>query len=164
MDNPMIHKLIAFFTLWMATTAFSHADHAHVDVDSAWIRPTVKGQMGTGGFMKLTAREDLRLIRVSTPVAKIAEIHEMRASKVDANVMEMRAVTGVDLAKGKTVVFNPGGYHLMLMELTQVLTVNSTVPVTFYFKNPKGAESKLDLKIHVGRLPSASDAAATHKH
>ncbi len=160
----MIQKIIAIFTLSIAATAFPHADHAHVDVDSAWIRPTVKGQMGTGGFMKLTAREDLRLVRVSTPAAKIAEIHEMRTSKADVNVMEMRAVAGIDLPKGKTVEFNPGGYHLMLMELTQVLAVNSTVPVTFYFKDPKGAESKLDLKIHVGRLPSAGDAAVMHKH
>ena len=37
---------------------------AAVQVEQAWVRPSVPGQQGTGGYMKLTAQRSLRLVRV----------------------------------------------------------------------------------------------------
>ena len=48
-----------------------------VKVESAWARATVQGQKATGAFMKLTAPQATRLVAVTTPVAGVAEIHEM---------------------------------------------------------------------------------------
>jgi hypothetical protein len=139
-----------------------HAEKVHVDVADAWIRPTVAGQMGTGGFMKITAREDLQLLGISTPLTKSAEVHEMRPSKADTNVMEMREAKTVALPKGQTVEFKPGGYHLMFMDLKQVLKNGESVPVTLRFKNAKGQVSKLDVMVAVGR--QGLQAPAAHKH
>jgi periplasmic copper chaperone A len=122
---------------------------APVDIADAWIRPTVAGQQGTGGFMKLTAREDLRLVSVSSPVTPTAEVHEMRASKEQADVMEMRRADSISLPKGVTVELRPGGYHLMLMNLKQVLANGSTVPLTLHFVDTKGSRSELQLKVAV---------------
>jgi periplasmic copper chaperone A len=160
---------LAFVALFsMNSSALAQADNAHVDVTDAWIRPTVAGQMGTGGFMKLTAREDLQLVGVSSPVAKVAEVHEMRASKTDANVMEMRPVKSLVLPKGQMVELKAGSYHLMLMEMKQLLSNGQTVPVTLHFKNAKGVASKLEIKAMVGRSASQakSDKASEsmHKH
>jgi copper(I)-binding protein len=149
--------------------AHAHSDKAHVDVQDLWIRPTVEGQKGTGGFMKITAREDLQLVGVSTPITKAAEVHEMRPSKADADVMEMRAVAKIDLPKDKTIEFKPGGYHLMLMDLKQVLGSGSTIPLTLHFKDAKGKVSKLDVAAAVGRAGLQAPAGtasqpAMHKH
>lgn len=153
--------------LVFTSTVFAHPEHAHVDVTDAWIRATVAGQQGTGGFMKLTAREDLRLVRVSSPAAQVAEIHEMRMGA--NNVMEMRPMTGLDLPKGKTVELKPGSYHLMLMSLKQTLPKDSTIPVTLFFKDAKGAKSRLQLNVPVGlaaagSAPTGLAPAAQHKH
>jgi copper(I)-binding protein len=142
--------------------AQAHADKAHVDVADAWIRPTVAGQMGTGGFMKITAREDLQLVGISTSLTKSAEVHEMRPSKDKPDVLEMREVKAVALPKGQTVEFKPGGYHLMFMDLKQVLKNGESVPVTLRFKNAKGQVSKLDVMVAVGR--QGLQAPAAHKH
>jgi copper(I)-binding protein len=164
----MFKKIILIASVLVANNGLAHPDKAHVDVDGAWIRATVAGQMGTGGFMKLTAREDLRLVSVSSPAAAVAEIHEMKMAV--NNVMEMRAITGLDLPKGKTVELKPGSYHLMLMSLKQTLAKDSTVPVTLFFKDAKGKESKLDLKVPVSLAPSqpsadkASQPMPMHKH
>jgi copper(I)-binding protein len=116
--------------------------------------------------MKLKAREDLRLVRVSSPLAAIAEIHEMKMGV--NNVMEMRAVTDLDLPKGKTVELKPGSYHLMLMSLKQALPKGSAVPVTLFFKDAKGSESKLQVTMPVDLTPAqaTADKAAepVHKH
>lgn len=126
-----------------------------VDVKDAWVRSTVPGQKGSGAFMKLTAKNGARLVGASSPVAGIAEVHEM---KMEGDVMTMRALPVLDLPAGKTVELKPGGYHLMLMDLKQPLPKDSTVPLTLRFKDAKGAESKLELKLPV----SASAPAAHH--
>jgi periplasmic copper chaperone A len=131
--------------------ARAHSDKAHVDIQDLWIRPTVEGQKGTGGFLKITAREDLELVSISTPMTKSAEVHEMRPSKTDANVMEMRQAKAVVLPKGQLVEFKPGGYHLMFMDLKQVLSNGGIVPLTLHFKDAKGKASKLDVTAAVGR-------------
>ena len=64
--------------------------------------------------MTLTAREPLSLVGVATPVAGVAEVHEM---KMEGEVMKMRAVPALELPAGKPVELKPGGYHLMLMDL-----------------------------------------------
>jgi copper(I)-binding protein len=138
----------------------AHADKAHVDVADAWIRPTVEGQKGTGGFLKITARDEgMQLVGISTSLTKAAEVHEMRPSKDKPDVLEMREVKSVALPKGQTVEFKPGGYHLMFMDLKQVLKNGDSIPVTLRFTNAKGQASKLDVVLPVGRA-----GQPVHKH
>ena len=136
-----------------------------VDVKDAWIRASVPGQMATGAFMKLTAKDGARLVGGASPAAGVTEVHEM---KMEGDVMKMRAILGLELPAGKTVELKPGGYHVMLMDLKQPLTKDSTVPLTLVFRDAKGVESKVELKVPVataapGAMPGAAPAAA-HKH
>ncbi len=140
-----------------ATAAPASAQPAKVQVDAAWVRTAVAGQQGTGGFMRLTARETMRLVGVSSPVAGVAEVHEM---KMEGDVMKMRAVPGIDLPAGKTVELKPGGFHLMLMDLKQPLPRGSTVPLTLMLLDAKGAASQLMVTVPVSALaPAAADAS-----
>ena len=138
------------------------AQTAPVKVDGAWARATVQGQKGTGAFMSLTARDGAQLVGVSSPVAGVAEVHEM---KMEGDVMKMRAVPSLDLPAGKKVELKQGGYHVMLMDLKAPLAKDSTIPVTLVFKDAKGLESKLELKLPVATAaPGAAGATAEHKH
>lgn len=129
-----------------------------VEVRDAWVRTSVQGQKATGAFMKITAKENMKLVSVSSPVAGVAEVHEM---KMEGDVMKMRAVQGgLDLPAGKTVELSPGGYHVMMMDLKAALPKDSTVPLTLVFKDAKGVESKVDLKLPVALSMDASQ----HKH
>ena len=128
-----------------------------VDVKDAWARATVKGQMATGAFMTLTAKDGAKLVSATSPVAGVVEVHEM---KMDGNVMKMRAVQGgLDLPAGKAVELKPGGYHVMLMDLKQPLTKDSTIPMTLVFKDAKGVETKTELKVPVAMMPPGGAAA-----
>ena len=152
-------KPIAFLTIATATLivfaglAFSQTSNTLIDVKNAWVRSTVPGQMGTGAFMNITAREGSRLIGVSSPVAGISEVHEM---KMENDVMKMRQVSGIDLPAGVAVELSPGRYHIMLMDLKQPVLPNSVVPLTLRFKDAKGAESKLELNLTAGTRPPAT--------
>ena len=165
-----VRKLFISSLVLMAGLA--SAQPAAVKVEGAWARASVQGQKGTGAFMSITAAQSTRLVGVSTPVAGVAEVHEM---KMDGDVMKMRAVTALDLPAGKTVQLKPGSYHLMLMDLKTPLLKDSTFPVTLRFKNAAGNESQLDLIVPVAMVaPTPVKAAmpgmnhmpgmADHKH
>ena len=143
--------------------ACAQTDTANVDVKDAWVRSTVPGQMGTGAFMKITAKTGMKLVGVSSPVAGLGEVHEM---KMDKDIMRMRAVPALDLPAGKTIELKPGGYHVMLMDLKQPLLKDSKVPLTLTFKDAKGIQSKMELALTVTNVaPSgASGKADPHKH
>jgi copper(I)-binding protein len=140
---------------------YQNAYAQNVVVKDAWVRTSVQGQKASGAFMTLTAKESTKLVSVSTPVAGLAEVHEM---KMDGDVMRMRAVQGgLDLPAGKPVALSPGGFHVMLMDLKAALPKDSTIPLTLTFKDAKGVESKLDLKLPVATVaPGASSAGAGH--
>lgn len=132
-----------------------------VQVKDAWVRATVPGQKGTGAFMKITAKEGTRLVGVSTPVAGVAEVHEM---KMENDIMKMRALPALDLPAGKTVELKSGGNHVMLMDLKQPLAKSSTVPLTLRFRNAKGIESRLELVVPVSTVaPGLANAAGAGK-
>ncbi len=128
-----------------AGSAFAQTP-APVKVEGAWARPTVQGQKGGGAFMTLTAKENLKLVRVSTPAAGVAEIHEM---KMEGDVMRMRAIDGLALPAGKPVALTPGGYHLMLLDLKAPLAKGAAVPLTLTFKDAKGVESQMQIQLPV---------------
>jgi copper(I)-binding protein len=135
---------------------------AQVDVSDAWVRRAVPGQSGTGAFMKLRAPAGARLVGAATPVAGVAEVHEM---KMEGDTMKMRAMgQGLELPAGQTVELKPGGYHLMLMDLKQPVAVGTNVPLTLRFVDAKGVASELTLQVPVSAAAPGGAAPAEHQH
>ncbi len=136
-------------------------DAALVKVEGAWIRATVKGQSGTGGFMSLTASQPLTLVGFSTSVATESELHEMA---MDGNVMRMHAVPSLPLPAGQTVELRPGmgGHHLMLMSLKQQLKEGDEVALTLKLRTAEGKNVTQEVKVPVksGSMTMAPAASA----
>ena len=153
-----------FVSSLVLTAGLASAQPAAVKVEGAWARATVQGQKGTGAFMSITAAQGTRLVGVSSPVAGVAEVHEM---KMDGDVMKMRAVPALDLPAGKTVQLKPGSYHLMLMDLKTPLLKDSSVPVTLRFKNAAGVDSQMEVIVPVATVapgPVKAEMQHDHKH
>ncbi|MDQ7031035.1 MAG: copper chaperone PCu(A)C [Ardenticatenia bacterium] len=111
------------------------ANGPRLQVEAAWARPTASGgshpagsqgeekSMGSIGAVYFTlinsGDQPDRLLRVTTTVAEKAELHQTR---VEEGVARMVPVTdGVPIPAGERVVFEPGGYHVMLMGVRQPL-------------------------------------------
>jgi len=132
------------------------AAQADVSVSDAWVRGTVPGQKVTGAFMQITSATDASLVAVTSPVAKVAEIHTMSH---EGGVMKMRRVEAIALPAGKPVELGPGGYHVMLMDVGQPLKEGETVPLTLTFADKAGNRTTLAVSATVRAL-----AAPAHKH
>jgi hypothetical protein len=121
-----------------------------LDIKNAWARATVQGQKASGAFMTITAKDAGKLVSVSSPVAGVVEVHEM---KLAGDVMKMRAVAGgLDLPAGQAIELKPGGYHVMLMDLKLPLVKDTTIPMTLVFKDAKGKESRTEIKLPVSTM------------
>lgn len=157
MTRKISSLLLVVSALWCG-----HALAQNVDVKDAWARATVQGQKASGAFMTLTAKADTTLVGVASSVAGVAEVHEM---KMDGNTMQMRALTeGLRLPAGKAVALKPGSFHLMLMDLKVPLQKDTTIPLTLRFKDAKGVESTLDLKVPVTTSAPGANAHQAGMH
>lgn len=150
--------------LALAASLCSLAAQAQVQVQDAWVRATVAQQKATGAFMKLTAASDLRLVSASSPAVPMVEVHEMA---MEGSVMKMRQIQALDLPAGKTVELKPGGYHVMLMGLTQAMTAGSKLPLSLVFEDKSGKRQTVEVSAEVRAINAAAkkpDQAAEHKH
>lgn len=120
----------------LALAGLIAAASAQIKVENAWVRATVPQQQATGAFMKITSPETVKLMSVTTALAKINEIHEM---KMVGEVMKMRAhPNGLEIRANTTMELKPGGYHIMMMELEQTIKAGSVVPLRLEFMDVKG--------------------------
>ena len=143
-----IHRSSSLLAAVLFAAAFA-ATAAEVAVSDAWVRGTVAGQKATGAFMRLTASSDLTLVAAASPSAKIVEVHEM---KQEGGVMKMAAVPRLALTAGKPVVLQPGGYHVMLMDLAQPLKDGDRVPLTLTFEDKAGSKQTVEVSAVVRPL------------
>lgn len=107
------------------------ADQHGLSVDSAFVRDMPPGRTVTAAFFQLTNEQstDCRLVRIASPIAGRAEIHNHHH---EDGMMKMRPVASVNVPAGETVSFEPGGLHIMLFDV-QPLTDHTNVALTLHF-------------------------------
>lgn len=132
---------------------------AQVKIEDPWVRGTVFFQRSTGAFMKITSNEPVALVDVKSTAAGVAEVHEM---KMDNGVMRMRAVPRIDIPPGQSLKLEPGGYHVMLMELKSGISKGDSVPITLVFERPD--KSRFDVNVQAAGRGLRDDPKDTHKH
>lgn len=142
----------------MAGICICSGAYAQITVEDSWIRATAPGQTVAGGYMKITSMKPGSLISVSTPITARASLHEM---SMQDGVMKMRAVPKIALPAGKTVELKPGGYHLMLMNLSRPLHPGDTVPVTLTFEGTDKKQEQVQINVEVRNMTGAMQG---HQH
>jgi len=160
--NKTFRSLGLSALLWLLAAAVQ----AQVTVKDPWVRGTVTGQKTTGAFMTITSSGSAaRLVSVSSPVAGVAEIHEMAMSN---GTMRMRALdAGLALPAGKPVELKPGSYHVMLMDLKQPVKAGDTVPLSLVIEGADKSRQTVEVKAAVqalGAAPAKAPAAEHHHH
>lgn len=73
-----------------------------------------------------------RLIGISSPVADRVELHQ---TTVDDTIARMLPVPlPLEIAPGRAVVLEPGGMHLMLVQLNVPIQLEASIPVELRFE------------------------------
>jgi copper(I)-binding protein len=82
--------------------------------------------------MTLGSDDGDRLVSASTNIAETAELHETTA---EDGSMAMQQVDGIEIPAGGEAVLEPGGFHVMLVDVTEELAEGDTVDLTLVFEN-----------------------------
>ncbi|MCB9453169.1 MAG: copper chaperone PCu(A)C [Anaerolineaceae bacterium] len=109
----------------------------------------------SAAYMQITNQTDqtIRLVSASSLVSARTEVHEV--SMVN-NVMQMHPVEGgIEILAGDTVALQPGGYHVMLMELQQDLYTGDALAVTLTFELADGTTQEITVGAAIQDEPPA---------
>jgi copper(I)-binding protein len=140
-----------------AGSALAHSyDVGDLHIQHPHARPTIANMPASAAYFNVEnkGKSADKLIGASSPVAKSVEIHTM---SMDNGVMKMREVGTIELKPGEKIMMQPGGgYHLMLMGLTQQLKPGDRFPMTLTFEKA----GKKEVNVAVDRKPGESE----HQH
>jgi len=114
-------------------------DAARIDADKivicdAWVQEGPPSQKITAAFMLIENHNatEISLLSASTDAARVVELHEML---IEEGMMRMRKVDAINVPAGGVVKLEPGGYHLMVIDLNRELKAGEQVRVTLRFSN-----------------------------
>ena len=149
----MRRTLLEYFAAISLTLAAIIAPSSDVSAGSVMIMkayarasatPTAKTSAAYVSLMNHAPEAD-RLLAVTTPAAASAEVH--KTESVDG-VMKMMPAGALEVPGSGMLEMKPGGYHIMLMGLTQPLKKGDEIELTLTFE--KAGEMKV--KVPVGAV------------
>ena len=105
-----------------------------IEVDRAWSRASIGTDRPGVVYLNIrnTGSADDVLTGITSTVASMPMLHE---TVLIDGISSMPHVMSVTVPAGGTIALEPGGYHAMLMGLTQTLQKGATFPVTLTFQN-----------------------------
>ncbi len=144
--NPTRLALLAIAPLALAACGGDDP----ITIEGQWARTSPAMASMGAAYMDITSSEGDQLVGVSVPasIAARAEIHEMVPAdmpmddsmdesmddgEMDMGAMVMQQIMALDLPAGETVNLEPGGYHVMLIDLAEPLAEGDTFNVTLDF-------------------------------
>jgi periplasmic copper chaperone A len=114
------------------------ADAGKISVSDAWVRATAgtTDPTMTAAFMAISngTSADVRLVSATSPTTAMVQIHEM-AMADDGHMVMQEAQDGVTVRAGKEQLLMPGGFHVMLMGLSDEIAPGDEVQLTLTFSD-----------------------------
>ena len=98
-----------------------------------WLR-YVPGGAPSAGYFRLTNEGDRPISLVGAECGDFGRVMMHRTIE-RGGISTMRPVHEITIAPGKSVAFEPGGYHLMLMRPKHPLRPGGRLPVTLRFSD-----------------------------
>lgn len=136
------------------------ATHGHLAVAGAWARATPPAARTGAIYFTVTndGAEPDRLVAAVSPAAAMVELH---THVMEGGVARMRQISAVEVSPGEPAVFQPGGLHVMLIDLRAPLRDGERVSLTLTFARA-GA---LTFEVPVRRsAPAGGPPAGHHQH
>ncbi len=133
--RPLPTRLASLVVASIAVVGCSLASSpAAPTVNDAWARPAPAGGQSAAYFtITNPATTSDALVSATSPGAGMVDVHE---TSVDgAGMSAMQPVAKVVIPAGQSVVFKPGSYHLMLMDVTAELTPGGTIELDLVFEH-----------------------------
>lgn len=154
--------ILAAAVLLPLLSSFAAAEEANVTVSQAWARSTPGGARNGAAFLQVTAKGSPdKLVGAKSDVAEQVELHNHIH---EDGVMRMRRVDAIDVPAGQSVTLEPGGYHLMLMNLKRPLKVGESLDLTLIFEKAGEVAVTANIEPLGAKGPGSAKAGHGNSH
>lgn len=150
-----------FLMVAMFTGGNALAADAHLMVTDAWIREAPPNATMLAGYFTIMNVSGKNKELVGATSDKFGKI-ELHKTVQEGGVAKMIAQPSVEVAKQSTVVFKPGGLHLMLMKPKAQLKAGDKVDITLKFS--KGDDLKITAEVRKGNAMGEHQHEHMHMH
>jgi copper(I)-binding protein len=138
-------KIRTALILCFLTLAACSNGPGELEIQNAWVRPAGAGMNTAAYFVINNPGEQDRLLAAETTVADRTEIHISYLD--DAGVMRMEEQDSVIIPQGSELVFEPGGLHVMLINLSRDLSLYEKIQIQLNFE--KKGEVSIDVPVEI---------------
>lgn len=132
--------VVAAGLLLISTPLFA----SQLSVEDQYIRATPPNSKNSAAFMVITNadKKEIKLLSASSDIAARVELHQ---HIMDDGLMKMRQVEEIIIKAGGSVALQPGGYHVMFLNLKQPLEEGQSISLSLSFDN--GEQLTLDVPV-----------------
>ena len=141
----MTVRALALAALALPLSSVLAAADPSVTIERPWARASIGTSRPVAAYATIRNDGDvpLALTGIEADVSEAASVHE---SAVDAaGIAQMRLVGMLEVPAGGSVTLEPGGYHVMLTELTRLLAEGESFAATFLFSD--GMEIEVEVPV-----------------
>lgn len=127
-----------------------------IEVADAWVKAADSGMSAAFGDIRNTGATDVTVVSAETEASTMLELHE--TIEDDAGMMVMREVDGgFVIPAGESLTLEPGGDHLMLMDLTAPLVAGDEVTFTLTLSDASTVQFSAVVKDYSGANETYDD-------
>jgi copper(I)-binding protein len=96
---------------------------------NAWVKAANDGMSAAFGELKNTGTEDVTIVSVTTAASNNLELHETVEDEAGQMIMRKKD-NGFTIPPGETFMLEPGGNHIMLMDLINPIMAGNELTFT----------------------------------
>ncbi|NHI15600.1 copper chaperone PCu(A)C [Microbacterium excoecariae] len=120
-----------------------------VTIEDAWVKAADSGMSAAFGVLTNDSSADVTVVSAETEASTMIELHETVESETGETIMR-EIDGGFVVPADATYALEPGGSHLMLMELTDPLEAGEEVEFTLTFGDGSTATFEAPVKDYSG--------------
>lgn len=120
-----------------------------VTITDAWVKAADSGMSAAFGELENTGDTDVTVLSVTSPASTEMELHETVENE-SGEMMMREKQGGFTIAGGDSLSLEPGGNHLMLMDLVDPIQAGDEVTFTLTFSDDSTMEFTAPAKDYSG--------------
>ena len=122
-------------------------DAGGIEIGDPWARTSAMVQNAGAVYLTISggdAADTLIGVAVDPSIAAMAELHE--SSMGEGGMMQMQMVPAISVPANGSVSLEPGGYHVMLMDLVAPLETGQEFGLTLKFENAGDVQVTVEVR------------------
>lgn len=132
-----------------------------VSITDGWVKSAESGMSAAFGELVNDGDADATVVSVTTEASSMLELHETVEN--EAGEMVMREIEGgFVIPAGGSLALEPGGNHIMLMDLAAPLVAGDEVTFTLTFDDDSTYEFSAPVKDYSGANETYEDGEMDH--